>query len=79
MGPLSPEILQGIQADIKHLLLFGYNAFFFFFFPLFSCDLKKKNYTIQGPFPGPPEARAPILRIGCTGLCTALSMSGQPD
>ena len=28
--------------------------------------IKKKNYTMQGPFPGPLEARAPILGIGCT-------------
>ena len=62
LGPLSPEILQGIQADIKHLLLFGYNAFFFFSSHSFLV-ISKKKYTMQGPFPGPPEARAPILRV----------------
>ena len=33
---------------------------------------KKCFYCIQGLFPGPPEARARILSIGCTGLCTPL-------
>ena len=33
---------------------------------------------MQGLFPGPPEARAPILSIGCTGLCTPLRSITNP-
>ena len=33
---------------------------------------KKCFVTVQEPFPDPPEAQAPVLSIGCTGLGTPL-------
>ena len=54
-------------------MLFFTFLFFSFFFPFFLVIFHTKNcFTVQGLFPGPPEARAPILSIGCTGLWTPL-------
>ena len=64
---------------MKHLFAFWVLCFLLFLLPILFLRFKKKITLYMGPSRAPPEARASILRIGCTGLCTALLASVWKD